>query len=378
MDRGFRAGMEDLLGHLLEVFQASKVLIVARDRNAGITYQYELRLSHHLLSRELNDADSASWFVDAGAPTFSVRRVAGGFTCGTLMDGRVHRGELKPGCDLPQGWATALVASFELPDWHGRLYVVNPGPEPRETVALRLLHSICEQALPAMHNLYLVGRLRSRSIAVERARLARELHDGPVQSLLGIRLQLEALRRSPETSNSASTQLGEVQELLKSEVVGLRELQERLRPVAVGPENLAASLTRAAEKFEQNTGIRALCSFEAQQIDLTPSACYELYRIAEEALINVRKHSRASEVRISLVSFGSRLMLQVSDNGKGMPFEGRLALAEMERTHAGPVVIRERVRAIGGELIVRSKPGEGTQILVEVARRAAAASAAHA
>jgi len=96
--------------------------------------------------------------------------------------------------------------------------------------------------------------------------------------------------------------------------------------------------------------------------------CRELARIVQEALVNVRKHSRAHQVLVRLGSRNGAWHILIEDDGCGFPFAGRLAQAELDILGKGPVIIKERVRLIEGELTVESNPGQGTRLEITVPR----------
>ena len=99
---------------------------------------------------------------------------------------------------------------------------------------------------------------------------------------------------------------------------------------------------------------------------MPPGVCRELARITQEALVNVRKHSRAKHVLVRLGSARGNTTLVVEDDGQGFSFTGRLSQEEMDAARKGPVVIRERVRFISGELTIESNPGQGARLEVSV------------
>ena len=99
-------------------------------------------------------------------------------------------------------------------------------------------------------------RLRSRAAAVERARIARELHDGIIQAVMGVQIQLAALStQAVEESPGVASELKRLDGLLKQEVVGLRQLIQRLKPSDLGPDQLVDVLQEVVERFERETGI---------------------------------------------------------------------------------------------------------------------------
>ena len=94
----------------------------------------------------------------------------------------------------------------------------------------------------------------------------------------------------------------------------------------------------------------------------------ELLRIVQEGRVNVRKHSGARHALVRLGSSQDRWNLTLEDDGKGFPFEGRVSQEQMEETGKGPMIIKERVRLIAGQLTVESNPGQGTRLEITVPR----------
>ena len=114
--------------------------------------------------------------------------------------------------------------------------------------------------------------------------------------------------------------------------------------------------------FGRDTGISARFVTELKDVSLARQVCFELVRIIQEGLANIRKHSAASHV---VVRFGTRngaWWLEIDDDGRGFPFDGRLSQAELDARRIGPQIIKERVRAIGGQLMIESRPGSGSRL----------------
>jgi signal transduction histidine kinase len=195
--------------------------------------------------------------------------------------------------------------------------------------------------------------------------LARELHDTTIQSLIGIEMQLDVLRR--RTGDAAvAGELERIQSLLRDEVLNLRELMQRVRPVEIGPHQFLDAIADLAERFSRDTCIQARFISELQEVALPAATCRELVRIVQESLANIRKHSGA---HVATVHFGSQdglWKLVIHDDGKGFPFDGRLTLTELDALRRGPAVIKERVRAIGGNLVIESTPGHGSRLEITV------------
>jgi two-component system sensor histidine kinase DegS len=223
------------------------------------------------------------------------------------------------------------------------------------------------EAAPAVHGAYLLRRLRSRVGAAERARLARDLHDGLIQALVGIEMRLAALRRAPPPEARARDhELDEIRRLLRSEVLNARELMDHLRPLDVAPRELLGVLAENVSRFQRETGIAAEFLADTAEVDLAPRTCREVVQILREALTNVRKHSDARNVLVRVALEDGAMKLIVDDDGRGFPFAGTLGPSDLEARRLGPAVIKERVRAVAGELTIDSVPGRGARLEVRV------------
>ena len=212
-------------------------------------------------------------------------------------------------------------------------------------------------------------RLRRRAGAAERARVARELHDGAVQSLIAVEMQLDVLRRQTETSPVVvSGELGRIQGLLREEVLKLRELMQRMKSIDVDDRTFLNVVADTVERFQRETGISARFESDIEKLEMPQKICQALLRIVQEGLVNVRKHSGAHLVRIRLSSSLSHWSLTIEDDGKGFPFSGRWTKELLDQSGKGPMIIKELVGSIAGELTVESNPGLGTRLEIKVPR----------
>ena len=260
--------------------------------------------------------------------------------------------------------SVALVFGTE---WSGRVFLFDPEMMGEPEEELRFLQEFAQQVGPAIYNVYLMRRLRERAGALERARFARELHDGAIQSLIAVEMQLDVLRRqSGNAGAGVNEELGRIQKLLREEVLKLRELMQAMKSFEVNADRLLGFISDTVERFRRETGIAAEFVSELERVDLPPQVCRELARIVQESLVNVRKHSGAHHVLVRLAQRAGNLQLTVEDDGKGFSFSGRLSDAELETTGKGPGVIRERVRLLAGELTIESTPGHGARLEVRI------------
>ncbi len=253
-------------------------------------------------------------------------------------------------------------------EWRGRIFLFEPNWRGEKQEELRFLLDLVYQVGPAVYNVYLLHRLRRRAGAAERARFARELHDGAVQSLIAVEMQLDVLRRQADSGKPVGAELVRIQGLLREEVLKLRELMQQMKAIDVDSQRLLGVLNDTVERFQRETGTSARFVTDIENVDMPQRICREILRIVQEGLVNIRKHSGARHVLVRLGSSLRKWNLTVEDDGKGFPFAGRFSRNQMEESGKGPMIIMERVGLIAGELTVESNPGQGTRLEVIVPR----------
>jgi signal transduction histidine kinase len=229
---------------------------------------------------------------------------------------------------------------------------------------LHFLDMLTAQITPALTNMVLLRRLRSQASAAERARVARELHDSTIQALIGIEMQIAAVRRNVQDGDPrTASELAGVQELLRAEILGVRELMQTLRPVELdAAHELPDVLANVVERFRRDSGVSARFVARVDTIDLPPGVSIEIVRIVQEALANVRKHSRARNVLVRLTQDSSQYTLTIEDDGRGFEFEGTYSHEQLDRARIGPAIIKERARLIGGRMTLESSRDIGARI----------------
>jgi signal transduction histidine kinase len=211
----------------------------------------------------------------------------------------------------------------------------------------------------------LVRRLAERMLQVEeeeRRRISSELHDEAGQSLLCIRLQLELLERSvPESCAPLKEGLSEARALTEKTIVEIRRLISALSPAVLEELGLAAALRHLAARLRRLH--RAQVKLHVAAVGDVPkqTAC-ALYRLVQECLNNVARHSSATHVNISVTSADGRLRLCVEDDGVGFRVEEALA----RPGSFGLAGMGERVTLLDGKFHVESQHGRGTRVLIEL------------
>jgi two-component system sensor histidine kinase DegS len=176
-------------------------------------------------------------------------------------------------------------------------------------------------------------------------------------------MQMDVLRRQEGASpDQLAAELHRIQLLLRQEVLNLRELMQQMMPVDIGPKQLLDFLAYTVDKFRRDTGIAAAFTSALEEVHLPQRVSVEVARILQEALVNIRKHSGAKNVLVRFDSVDGNLKLIVDDDGRGFGFSGRLTQNDLDSARRGPVVIKERVRSLGGELTIDSGPGRGARL----------------
>ena len=224
----------------------------------------------------------------------------------------------------------------------------------------RLLDGVVCRGSPDVDPFALKDRLQRAARQEERARLARELHDGLLQSLTGAALQLQAASRLVEENpHEAGQRLREIGKLLAEEQRTLRAWIEKLKPaaaVSVASEaDLATALEKLRQRVERHWGLCVLLIMEDRGA-IPGTLGDEVYRLVQEALTNVARHAGATIACVELEMIRDGVCLTVTDDGRGFPFRGRYDLAMLTKRQIGPVSLKERVASLYGELVLTTTP----------------------
>ncbi|HWR50459.1 MAG TPA: sensor histidine kinase [Bryobacteraceae bacterium] len=202
---------------------------------------------------------------------------------------------------------------------------------------------------------------------LERQRIAGDFHDGPLQHFIALQVRLDILGTLLKRDRSAAEEdLKELQQISRQQVTEIRSFLRSMKPVEMDANDLVASTRRLVEYFQKDTGINSRFMSTEPTLNVTTELGQELIQILREALTNVQKHSRAERVVISLEQNGRVLELTVDDDGAGFAFSGSFNLDELDLLRLGPQSIKRRVRSIGGELQIESRPGHGAGLNIRV------------
>jgi PAS domain S-box-containing protein len=200
------------------------------------------------------------------------------------------------------------------------------------------------------------------AIEAERNRIARDLHDGPIQGVSAASLSLEAVKLMMESGDTARAleTVRNICEELGEEAFNLRRIMSDLRPPLLEQRGLIPAVREFSEKWQRETDVSVEVIADAH--GTVPSDVETLaYRVVQEALSNVKKHACATQVTVRVEGSAGSLRLEVRDNGGG--FDPEAAREFLRAGKVGLASMRERAELAGGTLTVKSAPGEGTSVM---------------
>ena len=239
-------------------------------------------------------------------------------------------------------------------------------PEGRDVTERKQAQQAVEQSRQQLQRLA-DGLLTARE--EERTTIAREIHDVLGQSLTALKMDTAWIgRRVPEALPPLRAKLTSMGELIDEAIVSVRRIATDLRPGVLDDLGLTAALEWQSQQFEQRTGIH--CRLRASNGDavIDPLVSTAMFRIFQEALTNVTRHSRASHVVATLEHCGTDLVLEVHDDGVGITREDASATRSI-----GLVGMRERAHLVGGTFCISGAAGGGTTVRVQIPQREAVA-----
>ena len=247
--------------------------------------------------------------------------------------------------------AVYVVGTGTAPHWRGIMLDITAQKEAEEK--LRWSLEVLRRTLQERREL--AQRLESAQ-EEERRRIAADIHDDPIQAMSAVDLRLQLLAASP--GNAAAAELTELHETVTRSIERLRSLLFELRPTALDREGLVPALS----VYLEHTGSDPGWSFEvvdALDAEPPPEMRAILYRIAQEAVTNARKHAAASRVDVSVTGSRDGVTIEIRDDGRGFDVEEAM---RPRPGHLGLSTMIERAELLGGRCHISSEPGRGTVV----------------
>jgi signal transduction histidine kinase len=200
----------------------------------------------------------------------------------------------------------------------------------------------------------------------ERQRLARELHDDTLQSIIALKQRVQlAQKNAPDEASRRSLQ--ELETIAEQTIENLRRTTRALRPIYLEDLGLVTALEMLARETESASNVKVTFQKLGSEKRLAPPVELALYRMAQEALSNVVRHARATQAKLSIHFWHNKIEMQISDNGIG--FETPNTPADFAPSgHFGLLGMYERADLIGARLTIRSAPGKGTHLAIQLSQ----------
>jgi two-component system sensor histidine kinase UhpB len=199
----------------------------------------------------------------------------------------------------------------------------------------------------------------------ERGRISRDLHDGIGQLLTALKIQLELLEREAASISELTPRIAGARELADTALAEVRQLSHLLRPQMLDELGLEPTLRWLARTFQKRTGIEIDVVLEGTERRADADVETLVYRIVQEALTNVARHSGARAATVTLSRAPERLSVRIDDRGAGFHPEAMLAAGDEEHGF-GLRAMHDRVEFVNGRFSLRSAPGKGTTVEAEI------------
>jgi signal transduction histidine kinase len=264
----------------------------------------------------------------------------------------MQRGEIGPAMFVPMNAAERTFGTLAVSNLIG-------GTEFRED-DLALVETFADQASVALEYARAQQDLRRLAVLEDRERIAKELHDGAIQSLFAVGMGLQAaavVSKDPELERRVDGAVNEIDRVIRD----LRNYIFALRPGILADRQLDQALHHLADDFQQKNGITTVVEIDDTVAAQLASQAGDVVQLAREALSNVGRHANAATCRLSLVRSDTVALLEIDDDGQG--FDPRAASGGGGQ---GLRNLRERAASLGGEISIESTPGEGTTLRVTI------------
>jgi signal transduction histidine kinase len=352
--------VRELLDHAAGILQAPRMLMIWEEREEPWT-----RVAWRSADRfDLSDEPLGTFgplVIEPLADNSFLCANAGSDMAQVVVDSRGAKKEWKgPPLDarLQARFGIGPVLSWSLHGEaiEGRLFALDKPEMTWDDLVLGQV--VARLAVSRMDHIALRERLREAAAAEERIRLSRDLHDGLLQALTGVALQLQVSRRLLDRDpNAARERLAEIQASIAGEQRDLRSFVNRLKPAPLHESagwDLRLRLEEVCNRIERQWGLRVKLSSQGLTDELPSPLSDDVFRIVHEALVNAARHAGASSLGVDVSRSAGAVFITVTDDGRGFSFRGTHDLATLQKFKAGPITLKERISALGGDLVISS------------------------
>jgi two-component system, NarL family, sensor histidine kinase DegS len=221
--------------------------------------------------------------------------------------------------------------------------------------------------LESAKNRQLIGLKIILAQEEERKRIAREIHDGPAQSMANLVLRTEIAERmlAKQEFQMVQDELIDLKGQVRSGLEEIRKIIFNLRPMALDDLGLVPTLRKYVQDFEEKTKIRTVFDTIGREVRLPSAMEAAVYRLVQEAFTNAMKHASATYVSLEITYQANMVKIAVNDNGIGFSVE-QIEAKTKESTHFGLIGMRERVELLDGRMEIESEKGRGTKVTIHI------------
>lgn len=371
VDRGMAESLRLMLAELVAAFQCDEAILAFRDSDIEriFVWKHKAGDTSRLTPDNLPFNRSDGFLLDQPDASVCWNNLEGagdGFGW-NRQDGRRLR-------DLPRlpgpmrqelGWRSVMGVTIDLGGQPAGRLMLGNGRHRFHPQDLQWLERIVRHLGQPLQNLFLLRHIRAHAIEGERSRISREIHDGILQTLLSVDIQLNVLQRKAASEETLKG-LTSLQQTVRSETDELRRMVTDMRPLRVQSADLVDLMRGFGERFRNESSLGLELIIDSAELRIPDRICRDIFQIYRESLHNVKKHAHASHVVVKLWQNEGEVVLVVDDNGDGFSFAGRFTGDELDRLRLGPISIKERARSVGGVLTVESTPGHGSRLTIEV------------
>jgi signal transduction histidine kinase len=371
VDSTMAAAAAKLLAHAATVVQCEKVVALWEGEDEPWIYVATSDIGRHeivkipptelteAVPQQLRDATFVSTDPIGDTMHATVKNVA----TLTSWDGALAAPAIRSRLD-GRGLASA---PFEGERLHGRVFCAGLSESGTELVPL--VEVVAHEIGSSLERLHLHDQLQQVAIREERIRVARDLHDGVLQSLTAVRLRLQALADGIDSPPDTRDSLLAVERAIAIEQRELRLFIEDLKPLPrpIGTAGTVAEVLQdIRQRLELEWGTPIAVRATPQDLRVPVGSEQTVRLLVREAIVNALKHAQPSRVSVDIErSDVGALRIVVANDGRGFPFRGRRTLQELEAANAGPVSLRERLVSVGGSLAIESMPA-GSRVEMDV------------
>jgi two-component system sensor histidine kinase DegS len=221
--------------------------------------------------------------------------------------------------------------------------------------------------LESAKNRQLIGLKIILAQEEERKRMAREIHDGPAQTLANLVLRTEIAERMlmKQEFQLVQEELMELKSQVRSGLEEIRKIIFNLRPMALDDLGLVPTLRKFVQDFEEKTKIRAVFETAGRELRMPSAMEAAVYRLVQEAFSNALKHASPTYVSLEIKFYPKRILITIQDNGVGFDVEQTMARSK-KNSHYGLIGMNERVELLNGKMDIQSAKGQGTKISISI------------